>query len=166
MSAGVRLRRARYRLGQGLRALYPRLSDADVAFAHERLSAAQARLFDAMEKRDRGHAVRVARRLLAGGRDEPDLLVAALLHDCAKGRVAVWLRACRVLAPGVLRRLAVEGGGGARAAAYRLLCDGRLSAELAAKAGASPAAVRLIGGRPGTADAAAFAALTAADDCA
>jgi len=158
--------RAFYRLKQGLHALLPRVGTEDAGLAHRTLSKREAALFFAMEKRDQRHALAVARRLEADGAPGHDLLVAALLHDCAKGSAPVWLRASRVLSPGLLRRFAREGAAGWRGAAYRLHHDARLGAELAAAAGASAVAVRLIAGCPDPEDEAAFALLSAADDSA
>jgi putative nucleotidyltransferase with HDIG domain len=57
----------------------------DDAWALSRLSPAEARLYRAMDPRDRHHAVAVARAILAERPDaSPELLRAALLHDVGK----------------------------------------------------------------------------------
>lgn len=63
--------------------LVPRWTEADRAWAAERLNPAQRALFEAMAVADRAHVVRVARRLAAEGAP-PWALEAALLHDCGK----------------------------------------------------------------------------------
>lgn len=64
---------------------FPRLARPDDAWAAERLSAAEFRLFARLPAQERAHGVEVARRLLAhtpGAR--PELVRAALLHDVGK----------------------------------------------------------------------------------
>lgn len=57
------------------------------------LSPAQLALFDDMQRADRRHGLDVVGALRAAGHDQPDLLLAGLLHDCAKGRsIRVWHR--------------------------------------------------------------------------
>jgi hypothetical protein len=117
-----------------------------------------------MEKRDQRHALEVARRLRELGDEDIELLQAALLHDCGKGAVPVWLRVLKVLSPDTLRRLAVDGAPGYRGAAYRLLEHGAIGARLAASAGLSLVVARLIEGRIEPGDESRAALLAAADD--
>lgn len=49
------------------------------------LSADQLRLFESMHRADQRHGLDVMERLRSDGHDDPDLLLAALLHDCSKG---------------------------------------------------------------------------------
>lgn len=57
------------------------------------LTSAQLALFDSMHRADQRHGLDVANSLRADGRSDPDLLLAALLHDCAKGHeLHVWHR--------------------------------------------------------------------------
>ncbi|CAN5713675.1 hypothetical protein BH24CHL5_BH24CHL5_08170 [soil metagenome] len=57
------------------------------------LSPAQLALFDAMHRADQRHGLDVVAALRAAGHGSPDLLLAGLLHDCAKGRALhVWHR--------------------------------------------------------------------------
>ena len=68
-----------------LRALSPRLVRPDDAFARDRLTPGQYRLYRRMDPRDRDHAVKVTRILLERSPDASDDLVrAALLHDVGK----------------------------------------------------------------------------------
>jgi hypothetical protein len=110
------------------------------------LTPPQLALFDSMHIADRRHGLDVVAVLRAEGTTEPDLLVAGLLHDCAKGnaglltRVLVALeqahlglpaRICAVLPPvaGTLQRLRDHA---------------ELSAGLAAAAGCSERTIDLI----------------------
>ena len=73
------------RLERLLRALVPRLAHPDDAWALSRLSQDEARLFLAMDVRDRDHAVKVAQKLLERYPQAPGYAVrAALLHDLGK----------------------------------------------------------------------------------
>ena len=49
------------------------------------LTPAQLALFDGMHVADRRHGLDVVATLRAGGSTDQELLVAGLLHDCAKG---------------------------------------------------------------------------------
>jgi hypothetical protein len=63
-----------------------------------------------------------------------------------------------------VRRLASAGHNEWHGAAYRLAHHVQLSAEAAAREGASPTAVRLIGGKPGPDESWMLRLLRAADD--
>jgi hypothetical protein len=153
-----------YRGRQVLKALRPGLQPAAIAAVAVLLSPAETRLFLQMEKRDQRHAIEVMRRLEAAGCQSPELLAAALLHDCGKGAVPVWLRILNVLSPGLLRHLAAEGSSSWRADAYRLAHHPRLGADLALAAGAHPTTARLISGRVRAEESEALALLHRADD--
>ena len=117
-----------------------------------------------MEKRDQRHALAVFDRLRARGASDRDLLAAALLHDCGKGAVPVWLRALNVLARPFVAALAREGGPGAPGAAHRLLNHPVLGAGLARSAGSSAATIRYITGRVRPEEEAKMELLKAGDD--
>lgn len=51
----------------------------------DRLTPTQLALFDGMHVADRRHGLDVVATLRAGGVDDEELLLAGLLHDCAKG---------------------------------------------------------------------------------
>lgn len=86
----------------------------------QRLLASEAywRLLARLTAFDRAHHLRVYRLLIEAGQDDPDLLLAGLLHDAGKaderGRVSAVHRAAHVvlglLVPGLLARLAHDGG--------------------------------------------------------
>ncbi len=91
-----------------VRAVAPWLAPPDDAFARSHLPAAEFRLYQAMDPRDRQHACEVARALLARHPGVTDELVrAALLHDVGKSgrryrvleRILVHLLPERQLAP-------------------------------------------------------------------
>lgn len=137
-------RRAWHRVRQFFGALRPRVTPADRAEAYGYLVTPPLRaLFESMMLRDQEHGLAVMRRVRAqAGEGDTALPTAALLHDCGKGRVALWQRVAYVLlgvAPGLRRRLA-----GGRGAMWRLLHHPALGAHLAAAAGAEADVVRMI----------------------
>ena len=77
----------------------------DDAWALLYLTPGEARVYLGMDARDREHALRVTRALLAVVADAPpELLAAALLHDCGKQLrpYRVWERVAAGLVPGRL----------------------------------------------------------------
>jgi hypothetical protein len=157
--------RASYRSRQFFSSLRPRIDEALRSDAYPLLSEQERALFESMTLRDQQHCLAVYQQL-RGAHSDRDLLVAALLHDCGKGRIALWHRVAYVLAdaaaPGVLRRAVRPGSGrGWREALYRCVHHEELGGERAREAGASARAIALI---RGDGDAGALAALHAADD--
>jgi putative nucleotidyltransferase with HDIG domain len=81
-------------------------------------SDAQWSLLARLTPFDRAHHLRVCRLLVDAGHDDPDLLLAALLHDVgkadARGRVGVVHRSAHVLigsvSPQLLHRVAADDG--------------------------------------------------------
>ena len=158
------LDRALYRSRQVFHALRPRLDLAELAFARSLLTEPEQRLFDAMELRDKRHAIAVLTNVRAHT-DDHDVLVAALLHDCGKGAVPVWLRILKVVSPAALHRVArAEPRIGWRHAAYRLANHELIGEALARDAGVSEGAIRLIANRPAAQDLWKATILEAADD--
>jgi hypothetical protein len=110
------------------------------------LSPAQLALFDSMHVADRRHGLDVVAALRAGGTNDPEVLLAGLLHDAAKGdaglvpRVAHSLGQARV--PWAAR--AVSWWPGMRLTLDRLRDHAEMSARLAETAGCSPRTVELI----------------------
>ena len=159
--------RAIYRSRQFFGSVRPRVDAALRDEAFRLLSEPQRALFSSMTVRDQQHCLAVYRRLRAQRHDHSGLLVAALLHDAGKGRIALWQRVAFVLldaaAPRAIDRLARPGDGpGWRQALHRCRHHPALGAELARAAGCSPDTVALI--REDAAAGEALAALRAADE--
>lgn len=155
--------RAIYRTRQVVNALWPRIDDAERDEALALLNQHEARLFLSMERRDQRHALEVLRRLRPHTANQ-DVQAAALLHDCGKGAVPVWLRILKVAWPAFVRRTAREGSTGWKGAAYRLMAHESLSARLAESAGSSPGTIRFIAGTPLESEREPARLLAAADD--
>jgi HD domain-containing protein len=150
---------AAYRARQFFHALFPRLDAEHLAQARSILNEGEMALFVSMEKRDQRHGLRVLHHLIDGGEDDRDLLAAALIHDCGKGRAPVWVRVANVVAPALVAALGSRSNG-----AYRLVHHARLGAEMAERAGSSPATVRFVGGRAAEHERDKISMLRAADD--
>ena len=110
------------------------------------LTPPQLRLFDAMHVADRRHGLDVAAALRADGVEDPDVLLAGLLHDAGKGRVGVWPRVAYALGqeygPWVWRAVGALPGMSRSLARLREHAD--RSADLAVAAGCSTRTVDLI----------------------
>ena len=158
------------RVGQFVDHVRADVTPEEEAFARRTLPAPAWTLFAGMPVADRRHALDIAGRLVSEGHDSPDLLAAALLHDAAKGpRMRLWHRVAGVLlealAPGALRRMADPEPTSWRHPFWLYLHHGQMSAELAERAGCTPATARLIRGAPaGEPEAQLLRALRAADD--
>jgi hypothetical protein len=156
--------RAIYRSRQVWHALRPSIDSAQLASACAVLNDAQARLFFSMQRRDQRHALEVYGRLRDSAISDTNVLAAALLHDCGKGAVPIWLRVLYVLRPSLLDRLAREDAAGIRGAAWRLRHHEAIGARKALAAGSSETTMRFIEGRPLVEEEGAFAQLVVADD--
>ena len=134
------------RLRQARRHLTASVAPAERADLEAWLSPAQLGLFDAMHVADRRHGLDVVAWLRADGVDDPDVLVAGLLHDAGKGRTG--------FVPRVVHSLAQAYGGWIvraagvwpplRASLRRLATHAETSAGLAVAAGCSERTVELI----------------------
>jgi hypothetical protein len=130
------------------------------------LTPRQLALFDAMQRADQRHGLDVVAALRAGGHDQPDLLLAGLLHDCAKGRsVRVWHRVAWSLGEryGARTGRAMGSLPGFRAAFMTLRDHAARSAEMARAAGASEISSELIRNQAEPTDAVLGRALLVAD---
>ncbi len=144
-----------YRVRQFGRYLKAHLSLEERQAAEARLGPRLAELFGRMTRAEQAHSVRVAQALAAEGQTEPDLLLAALLHDVGKTRapLSLWERAlvvvCGNFAPGLAERLGrAEDGRGPKRIIQRPFVIARQhplwGAEMAECAGAPPRSVALI----------------------
>jgi hypothetical protein len=147
-----------------------RVTPEETASAQRMLGDEAFALFAAMPVADRRHALDVMARLVAAGRDDPELLSAALLHDVAKGhRLRLWHRVAGVLiaavSPSTLERLASRDPRSWRHPFHLYLHHAKLSASAALEAGCSVRTAAFIRGEALLpADAPLLDALTAADD--
>jgi hypothetical protein len=110
------------------------------------LSPAELALFDAMHVADRRHGLDVAAWLRDDGVTEREVLVAGVLHDCAKGDTGLLPRVAWTLGQRYgawIWRLAAWVPGW-RPALERLRLHADASARLAEAAGCSPRTVELI----------------------
>ena len=152
---------------QTWRHVFGRVSERERAGLAAWLDQPQLTLFESMHRADQRHGLDVAMALRADGRDDPELLHAALFHDCSKGpqtrlphRVA-WSLGERY-GEGVLSVFAPLPGFGA--AFERLRHHAHESARLALEAGASERTAELIRHQAEPVDAVAGLALKVADE--
>ena len=123
-----------------------RVSDAERRQLPTWPTPEQVALFDGMHVADRRHGLDVVARLRSDGATDPDLLVAGLLHDCAKGDTGVLPRIAWSLGQryGAWIWRAARIVPGWSAALDRLRVHAEASARMAAAAGCSRATVELI----------------------
>lgn len=139
-----------YRVTQFWRALQAPLHPVDESYADTRLAPRLLTLFRQLPRLERQHGIAVCRALEARGHTDPDLLVAALLHDAGKLRISprLWERVLVVLGEHFFPALAERWGQGEPRGLRRGFVIRRRhpewGAELAAQAGASARAVTLI----------------------
>jgi len=109
-----------YRTRQFLAALRPTVEGNERRDAAELLGNRLWPLFESMKARDQRHSLDVLRTLKSHDRHDEDLLMAALLHDVGKGRLAganvrLWHRVAYVLlragAPWMLDRASSRRSG-------------------------------------------------------
>jgi len=152
---------------QAARHLVGRVGPAEQAELEAWLSGPQRQLFDSMHRADQRHGIDVVARLRAGGHDDPDLLLAGLLHDCSKGRgVRLPHRAAWSLGEryGDAMLDAFSLAPGFRAAFDRLRLHAEASARLALGAGCSERVAELIRHQSDPLDRVAGLALQLADE--
>jgi len=165
----------RRRARQFLRAATARVAEAERAEAARILGADLSPLFLSMSVWDQRHGLSVCGRLRRRGLETPELLRAALLHDCGKtgARIRLWHRVAsvllRALAPGLWRSDFWDAPGTWRYPFHVYREHPALGARMAAEARGSEAVAELIrlhedpSAPPQTADGSELAALQAAD---
>ena len=90
---------ARYRLWQFWRLITQRISPEELEQIRGWLSPPLFKVFGQLNPAERHHAYCVRQTLIAQGHADPDLLIAALLHDAGKSQMplAVWEKVAIVL---------------------------------------------------------------------
>jgi hypothetical protein len=155
------------RIRQFRRYVTGRVSPADRAAIAVSLSPLQMALFDGMHRADQRHGLDVMASLRASGHRDPDLLMAGLFHDAAKGpSVGALPRVAWSLGEhygtAVVRATGLIPG---FADAFdRLQLHAERSAVMALEAGCSPATAELIRNQAAPVDASAGEALRLADE--
>jgi hypothetical protein len=93
-----------YRVGQFWNTLSKKADPGSVNAAIRQLTIAQRQLFTQLQPSEQKHAIYIWRKLLHQGEDQPDLLVAALLHDVGKVLypMETWQRVLVVLVKTIL----------------------------------------------------------------
>ncbi len=139
-----------YRIQQFRRAHQDAPTSEGLSQAETLLTPPLFNLFQQLLPFEQAHAIRVMEGLAVQGYDDPELLVAALLHDVGKMHVhlAPWERAMYVAVKQVFPGLAARWGKmppkGLRRGFVVAAQHARWGAELAEQAGASPLVVEWI----------------------
>jgi len=145
-----------YRVRQFWRTVLLKIDPKELERVQGRLTPAQWTLFRQLQPGEQEHAVRVLRKLLEQGDNQPDLLVAALLHDVGKLRYRLnpFERAMVVVMQAILPKQARrwgylppagwEGMPGWRKAFILAEHHAEWGAEMAHHAGVSPLVENLI----------------------
>jgi hypothetical protein len=143
-----------------------RVAPAERAELADWLTPPQLALFDYMHVADRRHGLDVVATLRAEGVSDPEVLLAGLLHDAAKGDTGVWPRVAYALGQeygqwiiGVATLVPPM-----RIALERLRLHATASADLAAAAGCPARTVELIRHQDAPIDPVAGLALQLADE--
>jgi hypothetical protein len=142
--------RLAYRLRQFQRAWRSTPSAAELHQARQLLGPNLWPLFQQMQPGEQAHSLDVLRKVAARGITDPDLLIAALLHDVGKTRspLTVWDRSWIVLAKKLLPQAVKTWGEGTPTGLRRIFVVAEQhpawGAELAAAAGATPRCVAII----------------------
>lgn len=147
MSATNVLYRAR-QFFMALRATAP--TSEGLEKARSVLTEEQMAVFERLQPSEQAHSLAVLRTLLEQGEDNPDLLVAALLHDVGKlcHPLRLWERVIIVISKTVFPRRAKQWGEGPPRGVKRPFVVAEQhpiwGAELVSEMGASPLAVALV----------------------
>ena len=139
-----------YRIRQGINALFAWGRALDLAQPEAILGPQLMALFTQMRRSEQLHSLRVLATVQAMGHTEPDLLVAALLHDVGKTRAPIGLMGrtlavlVRAALPGIAHHWAQGEPVGWRRALAVAERHHAWGAEMLAEAGASPLAMTLV----------------------
>ncbi len=139
-----------YRLRQLWEIMFARPTASGLVLAQNILPPPLMELFSRLQPSEQAHCLRITSQLIEGGENNPDLLVAALLHDVGKSRfpLRVSERIIIVLGKAIFPKQACRWGQGQPAGWQRPFVIAEQhpawGAEMAAQAGASAITVRLI----------------------
>ena len=146
-----------YRTRQFWQALGPAPVHEDMQLVQSILTSKQQELFDRLQPGEKTHSFRVLRALLEQDEKNPDLLIAALLHDVGKSRfpLRLWERVLIVLvksiAPSWVQRLGYLNSTGSQRHSLGWRRPFIISeqhphwgAEMAAETGVNPLVISLI----------------------
>jgi len=134
------------KIRQTRRHVFARVSPRERDTVAAWLSPAQLVVFDGMHRADQRHGLDVVAALRAAGVDDPEVLLAGLLHDAGKGHTGLLPRIVYALADAYVPwlRQAVGWLPGMRADLDRLRRHAETSARMAEAAGCSERTVELI----------------------
>lgn len=139
-----------YRIEQGVRALFAWTRPVDLTPVDALLSPPLAALFARMQRSEQQHSLRVLESLRRAGHEQPDLLVAGLLHDVGKSQMPIGLVGrtlvvlAKAFAPPLYGRWAQGEARGWRRAFVVAERHAAWGAEMLTEAGATPLAVALV----------------------
>jgi hypothetical protein len=147
--------RVSYRFWQLWRALGARPLPQDIQQVQSTLSPALQGIFFRMQPGEQAHSIAVFHKLLDKGETHPDLLAAALLHDCGKSRFPlqiwerVWIVLSKAFIPQQARMWAAAGLDEKALRGWRrpfVVVEWHpiWGAEMASQAGATPLVIALI----------------------
>jgi len=142
--------RLTYRLRQFIRALVAKPTKEEILIVNQTLSPELQKKFYQLQSSEQKHSIEILKKLEAQGEKDPDLLMAALLHDVGKCLfpLRLWERVMIVLGQALFPNMVSKWGQGNVDGWERPFVIARQHAEwgadLAKSAGASPLTVYLI----------------------